>query len=139
MPNVSPHPILGYSVNREDFTATHSILKISAGEGGVRRELHITTEPKSPEVKRAFGSLTFRIIEDQLTRATDADGKPIVGGLNFDPVQVVLSITPATIDMLNQRLSGGRKLVISICPASKILEWGQEESLLIYEATFISE
>jgi hypothetical protein len=41
--------------------------------------------------------------------------------------------------MLNQRLSGGRKLVISICPGSKILEWTQEEALPIYEATFIAD
>jgi len=137
----TPHPILGYSVHREDFTATRSTLKISTGELGETRELHITTEPKSAQLRRTFGSLIFRLVDGQLARRTDAYGKPIVGGLNSypEPIHVVLRITPAAIEMLNQRLSAGRKVVISICPASNILEWSQEEALLIYEAMFIAD
>lgn len=43
VPTRTVHPILGYSVNREDFAVTRSLLKISAGELGESRELHITT------------------------------------------------------------------------------------------------
>lgn len=136
-----PHPMPGFAVNREDFAATHSQLKVTVGEFGERREIHVTTRPKSPGVRRALGSLLFRIVDDRLNRPTDASGRTIVGGLNAvpEPIHAVLAIAPATLDLINQRLSGARRLVISICPAGKILEWRREEALLIYEASFMAD
>lgn len=145
----TPHPpnSLVYSANRETFVAIGSVLKVFSApldnQIAERRELHVTTTPKSEKLKREFGSMIFRLVENTDDKPVDGNGNPIVGGVNSfpEPVHVVLFVTPAAIAMLSQRASGtnlGKGLTISICPGKSILEWNKSEGLPIYEAEFYS-
>ena len=128
------------------FDAVRSILKVSTtlldNQLVERRELHITTIPQSKQLKKAFESVIFRLIENTEDKPVDRNGYPIVGGVNAypEPVHVVLFVSPESLGLLSQRLSGTVRsaLVISICPGLGMLEWRKTEAIPIYEAEFHS-
>jgi hypothetical protein len=97
----------------------------------------VTAGPRSPQLKRRFGPMLFRIVETGTDRPTDKNGNAIVGGVNTfpEPVHVVLFISLEAIVMLNQRAAAGG-LVISICPGVSLSEWDQSDAVPIYETTF---
>ena len=136
-----------YSEYRQAFVAVGSVLKVYSTRLDnrivERRELHVTTTPRSEQLKRKFESVIFRLVESTDEKPTDRNGNPIAGGVNSfpEPVHVVLFVTPEAISMLNQRASTagtGSRFTISICPGMSMLEWDQTEAIPIYESEFHS-
>ena len=133
-----------YSEHRQTFKVTGRTLLVSTGRFEERitesRELHLRSTPESKALKNEFGSMIFRIVENDLEPKRDKNGFAIVGGVNSypEPVHVVLFVSPDTLALLNQTVVRDRYL-ITISPGHDLLSWDRQAAVPIYEARIAIE